>query len=101
MVESSRARSNVAQALFELRSECGLPITSNVKQCLRVLLQRLANCPEVVSCQLSSENVVRFLSYYPVNNDNIRSNAILDLIVIIQKIFWGVSSHFSDIYKRL
>ncbi|EFX86832.1 hypothetical protein DAPPUDRAFT_207590, partial [Daphnia pulex] len=60
MVESSRARNNVAQALFELRSECGLPITSNVKQCLRVLLQRLANCPEVVSCQLSSENVVRF-----------------------------------------
>ncbi|XP_046458108.1 inactive phospholipase C-like protein 1 isoform X2 [Daphnia pulex] len=57
MVESSRARNNVAQALFELRSECGLPITSNVKQCLRVLLQRLANCPEVVSCQLSSENV--------------------------------------------
>jgi hypothetical protein len=35
------------------------------------------------------------------NNNNIRSNAILDLIVIIQKIFWGVSSHFSDIYKKL
>lgn len=58
MVEASRARSNVAQALFELRSECGLPITANIKQCLRVLLQRLANCPEVISCQLSSENVV-------------------------------------------
>ncbi|XP_045027920.1 inactive phospholipase C-like protein 1 isoform X2 [Daphnia magna] len=57
MVEASRARNNVAQALFELRSECGLPITANVKQCLRVLLQRLANCPEVVSCQLSSDNV--------------------------------------------
>jgi hypothetical protein len=35
------------------------------------------------------------------DNNNIRSNAILDLIVIIQKIFWGVSSHFSDIYKKL
>lgn len=61
MVEASRARNNVAQALFELRSECGLPITANVKQCLRVLLQRLANCPEVVSCQLSSDNVVSFI----------------------------------------
>jgi hypothetical protein len=68
MVESSRARNNVAQALFELRSECGLPITSNVKQCLRVILQRLANCPEVVSCQLSSENVVSFCVIYNNNN---------------------------------
>lgn len=63
MVEASRARNNVAQALFELRSECGLPITANVKQCLRVLLQRLANCPEVVSCQLSSDNVVSLLLF--------------------------------------
>ena len=64
MVEASRARSNVAQALFELRSECGLPLTANIKQCLRVLLQRLANCPDVVNCQLSSENVVSNINFF-------------------------------------
>ena len=75
MVESSRARNNVAQALFELRSECGLPITTNVKQCLRVLLQRLANCPEVVSCQLSSENVVSCV-LSSNNNNKIRPRLV-------------------------
>lgn len=58
MVEASRARGGIAQSLFELRSECGLALTANIKQCLRVLLQRLANCSEVVKCQINSENVV-------------------------------------------
>ena len=63
-MEASKARSNVAQALFELRSECGLPLTANIKQCLRVMLQRLANCPDVVKCQLSSDNVVSLILIY-------------------------------------
>jgi len=67
-VEANRARSNVAQALFELRSECGLPFTANIKQCLRVLLQRLANCPDVRSCQLSSANVFPVMKIDGSNN---------------------------------
>ena len=58
--EAARLRQGAALALLELRAECGLPVTANIKQCLRVLLQRLANCGDVSKCHLTAENNVSF-----------------------------------------
>ncbi len=62
IVEAVRARQNVSQSLFELRAECGLPVTANIKQCLRVLLLRLASCSDVTKCEMSADNVVSCLT---------------------------------------
>jgi hypothetical protein len=42
----------------DLRTECGLGDTANMKQCLRVLLQRLSASPQVNSMAIHDEHGV-------------------------------------------
>ncbi|KAF4530270.1 hypothetical protein B566_EDAN007311 [Ephemera danica] len=51
-----KARQDVEAAMDELRAECGLNEAANMKQCLRVLLQRISASPQVSSIIIIEEN---------------------------------------------
>ncbi|XP_066997278.1 inactive phospholipase C-like protein 2 isoform X2 [Anabrus simplex] len=45
--EAQKVRQDTENAMDELRTECGLNEAANMKQCLRVLLQRLSASPQI------------------------------------------------------
>jgi hypothetical protein len=53
-----KIQQNADAAMEDLRTECGLDDTANMKQCLRVLLQRLSACPQVNSMAIHDEHGV-------------------------------------------
>jgi hypothetical protein len=53
-----KIRQDADAAMEDLRTECGLGDTANMKQCLRVLLQRLAASPQVNSMAIQNEHGV-------------------------------------------
>ena len=74
LFEAKRARVDADRAMEEFRLECGLNETSNVKQCLRVLLQRLSASTEVQGFSLIEENGVSdsywFYAYLVYHRDS-------------------------------
>ncbi|CAM1332324.1 Uncharacterised protein g10843 [Pycnogonum litorale] len=54
--ESHKTRIEVDRAITELRTECGLPETANIKQCLRVIVTRLCSSHDVTDVKLVEEN---------------------------------------------
>jgi hypothetical protein len=53
-----KVRQDADAAMEDLRTECGLGDTANMKQCLRVLLQRLSASPQVNSMAIRNEHGV-------------------------------------------
>ena len=53
-------RADVTDAMASLQSECGLGDTANIKQCVRVIIQRLASAHDVTGLVLREENGVSF-----------------------------------------
>jgi hypothetical protein len=53
-----KVRQDADAAMEDLRAECGLGDTANMKQCLRVLLQRLSASPQVNSMAIRNEHGV-------------------------------------------
>ncbi|PNF41601.1 hypothetical protein B7P43_G11116 [Cryptotermes secundus] len=51
-----KVRQDADAAMEDLRAECGLGDTANMKQCLRVLLQRLSASPQVNSMAIRNEH---------------------------------------------
>lgn len=56
--EALRVRQDTESAMEDLRAECGLNETSNMKQCLRVLLQRLSASPQIQSIGIQNQQGV-------------------------------------------
>ncbi|XP_037070836.1 inactive phospholipase C-like protein 1, partial [Pollicipes pollicipes] len=54
--QAMKWRSDVADAMSRLQSECGLGDTANIKQCVRVIIQRLANAADVTALALKEED---------------------------------------------
>ena len=57
--EGLKVLQDVDSAMEDLRIECGLGETANMKQCLRVLLQRLSASPQVNSMAIQDDHGVR------------------------------------------
>lgn len=57
--EGLKIRHDSEAAMDELRFECGLSEAANMKQCLRVLFQRLTTDPQVVSVGIKDDHGVR------------------------------------------
>jgi hypothetical protein len=53
-----KIRQDADAAMDDLRAECGLGETANMKQCLRVLLQRISASPQVNSLAIQNEHGV-------------------------------------------
>jgi len=53
-----KVRQDTDAAMEDLRTECGLGDAANMKQCLRVLLQRLSASPQVSSMAIRNEHGV-------------------------------------------
>lgn len=49
------------QTMLDLCKECGVPDSSNIVQCLRVLSLRMASCPGVSSWEITNVNDVSIL----------------------------------------
>ncbi|XP_065351230.1 inactive phospholipase C-like protein 2 isoform X1 [Cloeon dipterum] len=61
LMDVLRARQDVEVAMEALRADCGLNEAANMKQCLRVLLHRLASCPHISAVSIEDfEGVFRF-----------------------------------------
>jgi hypothetical protein len=58
MESALKVRQDADAAMEDLRTECGLGGASNMKQCLRVLLQRLSASPQVSSMAIRNEHGV-------------------------------------------
>ncbi|XP_046407217.1 inactive phospholipase C-like protein 2 isoform X1 [Ischnura elegans] len=56
LMEAMRVRYEAEGAMDDLRTECGLSAIANIKQCLRVILQRLSACPQVNSVSIQEIN---------------------------------------------
>lgn len=46
------------QTMLDLCKECGVPDSSNIVQCLRVLSLRMASCPGISSWEITNVNDV-------------------------------------------
>ena len=51
-------RADVTDSMARLQSECGLGDTANIKQCVRVIIQRLASAHDITGLALSEEDGV-------------------------------------------
>lgn len=49
------------QTMLDLCKECGVPDSSNIVQCLRVLSLRMASCPGIASWEITNVNDVSIL----------------------------------------
>lgn len=49
------------QTMLDLCKECGVPDSSNLVQCLRVLSLRMASCPGISSWEITNINNVSFV----------------------------------------
>lgn len=49
------------QTMLDLCKECGVPDSSNIVQCLRVLSLRMASCPGISSWEITNVNDVSIL----------------------------------------
>nr|CAD7404918.1 unnamed protein product [Timema cristinae] len=54
--EAQKVRLDTETAMDELKAECGLGEMANMKQCLRLLLQRLWACPQIMGISLIDQN---------------------------------------------
>nr|CAD7440840.1 unnamed protein product [Timema bartmani] len=54
--EAQKVRLDTETAMDELKAECGLGEMANMKQCLRLLLQRLWACPQIMGISLVDQN---------------------------------------------
>lgn len=56
VAQAMKWRSDVSEAMCRVRAECGLGDTANIKQCVRVLIQRLASSADVTGLALREED---------------------------------------------
>lgn len=61
LAEAYKMRLDEEQTMLDLCKECGVPDSSNIVQCVRVLSLRMASCPSISSWEITNINNV---SYY-------------------------------------
>ncbi|OQR80138.1 inactive phospholipase C protein 1-like [Tropilaelaps mercedesae] len=57
LTECAKLKAALDKAMIELCEECGLPTSSNLAQCLRILVQRVAGCPDITSFGLDTSGL--------------------------------------------
>ncbi|KAG8234834.1 hypothetical protein J437_LFUL015148, partial [Ladona fulva] len=74
VTEAMRVRYEADSSMDDLRTECGLSSIANMKQCLRVILQRLSACPQLPVLRAESTNLPEHLKRVTITLERALNN---------------------------